>query len=147
LRDLADGRLADSHKAMAAVLKGRLPARYKECVRINAALLLYLSGMPDEAEKDWRRAVRRAEESPQEASGAGPEEGAWRNLYSLYLTRRDFSRAHTLVDQALEASPGNRWAQMAKGFLIRMLGSGDEWESYLRDRSSWKDSLHGIQIA
>ncbi len=147
LRDMVDGRLADCHKAMAAAVNGRLPARHKECVRIDAALLLYLSGMPDEAEKDWRRAIRNAAEAPGEDAVAGPVEGAWRNLFSLYLTRRDFSRAHALVDETLESSPGNRWAQMAKGFLLRMLGSGEEWERYLRDKSSWKDSLYSIQVA
>lgn len=156
LRDLADGRPGDAHGELAAGAKGLSPL-LKDCLRIDAALLLYLSGMPDEAEKEWRRALRTGSggtekgaaslegAAPQE--GAVPQEGAWRNLYSLYLNRRNFTRAHQLVDEALQASPGNRWAQMAKGFLLRMLGTQEDWEGYLRDKSSWKDSLHGIQIA
>lgn len=74
-------------------------------------------------------------------------EGAWRNLYSYYLVRRDFAKAHVLVEDALKNRPGSRWAQIARGFLLRMLGSEEEWEGFLRHKSSWQDSLHGIQIA
>lgn len=180
LRAMTDGRPGDAHGEFAAGAKGLSP-RLKDCLRIDAALLLYLSGMPDEAEKEWRRALRTVsmgvkdrgaplagavhtegaapetgaapneravhEEGAASQEGAAPQEGAWRNLYSLYLNRRNFSRAHQLVDEALQSSPGNRWAQMAKGFLLRMLGTPEDWEGYLRNKSSWKDSLHGIQIA
>lgn len=139
LRFLAAGRPADAHGNLAQAAKTLKPA-LRECLQVNAALLLYLAGMPEEAEIDWLRAVNGG-------GGDGPREGAWRNLYSLYLTRRDFGKAHSLVEDALRARPDNRWAQIAKGFLLRMLGTEDEWEGFLRDKSSWKDSLHGIQIA
>lgn len=163
LRALTQGRSQEAHAALASAEKGRLDPRLKECLRIDAALLLYLAGMPEEAEKEWRRAVSSgsdrkpgagragdgvtSEEGGGPKDGAAPREGAWRNLYSYYLTRRDFTKAHTLVEDALRNRPGSRWAQVAKGFLLRMLGSEDEWEVFLRDKSSWQDSLHGIQIA
>jgi tetratricopeptide (TPR) repeat protein len=156
LRALADGRPSEAHGHLAAASKG-LAADQLECLRIDAALLLYLSGMPEEAEKEWRRALRRgAERSGKSAAGkagteplvrAGPLEGAWRNLYSLHLARKEFARAEAVVDEALALDPGNRWALMARGFLVRMLGTDAEWGEYLRDKSSWRDSLHGIQVA
>lgn len=156
LRALADGRPSESHGHLAAASKG-LAAEHLECLRINAALLLYLSGMPEEAEKEWRRAMRRGAErigkgqggkaGRESSAGTGPLEGAWRNLYSLHLARKEFARAEAVVEEALALDPGNRWAQMARGFLVRMLGTDAEWGDYLRDKSSWRDSLHGIQVA
>lgn len=149
LRSLSDGRPGEAHRDLAEAVKG-LPAGLKDCLRIDAALLLYLAGMPEEAEKEWARIARTGARKPTPAEAAlesAPEEGAWRNLYSLYLSRRDFTRADQVVDAALEIRPGNRWASLAKGFLLRMLGTDEEWAGYLKDKSSWKDSLHGIQVA
>jgi tetratricopeptide (TPR) repeat protein len=149
LRALADGRPSEAHGDLAAASKGLEPGPL-ECLRINAALLLYLAGMPEEAEKEWRRAMRRgAGPAGEDASfdARGPLEGAWRNLYSLHLARKEFSRAEAVVDEALALDPGNRWAQMARGFLVLMLGTDAEWGEYLKDKSSWRDSLHGIQVA
>jgi tetratricopeptide (TPR) repeat protein len=74
-------------------------------------------------------------------------EGAWRNLYSLYLEKREFAKADKLVEDALRSSPRNRWAIQAQGFLLRMLRPEAEWETFLRERSSWQDSLFEIQVA
>lgn len=143
IRSLAEGRASEAHAALAAASKGLrghgAPARLADCLRVDAALLLYLAGLPEEAGRDWRRVL--------EGGSSGAGEAAWRNLYALHLSRRDFAQAHRLVEEALQARPDNRWAHMAKGFLLRMIGSPEDWEDYLRKGSSAKDSLHGIQIA
>jgi tetratricopeptide (TPR) repeat protein len=137
LRDLIDGHGRDAGEEM-AILTKQAPARLRSTLRVDKALLAFLAGLPAEAEKDWRGVLK---------AGSECEEVAWRNLYSLYLTDRDFSKAHGLVDEVLKGNPKNRWANSAKGYLVRMLLPPDDLEDFLRDKSSWQDSLFEIQIA
>lgn len=137
LRDLMEGRIREAGEEIAA-LSRQGPAPLRSALRVDRALLIYLAGLPEEAEKRWSEALR---------SGSGCEEVAGRNLYSLYLGRRDFAKAHGLVDSVLRGDPKNRWANAAEGYLMHMLLSDEEWEAYLRDKSSWRDSLFEIQIA
>lgn len=137
LRDLVDGRMQDAGDAIAALSK-QPPARLRSCLRVDRALLVYLAGFPPDAEKEWRGVLK---------AGSDCEEVAWRNLYSLYLGRKDFAKANGLVDEVLKEDPKNKWANAAKGYLLHMLMPDEEWERFLRDKSSWKDSLYEIQIA
>ena len=138
LRDLVDGRMNEAKEGLAMLAKQKLPPSLRSCLRIDAALLLYLANLPGEAEKDWLQVLKSADPAA---------EGAWRNLFSLYMTRREFTKANGLVEDALQGSPRNKWANLAKGYLLRMLRSDAEWEAFLKAKSSWKDSLFGIQIA
>lgn len=142
LRDFMDGRMREAGTEI-GTLSSKAPAKLKPFLSIDRGLLLLLAGFPDDAEKEWRRALR---------GGGGEEEvdcaeGAWRNLYSLYLGKKDFKDAHGLVDEALKEAPKNKWANFAKGYLLRMLAPGEDWEEFLKEKSSWKDSLFEIQIA
>ncbi len=137
LRDLIDGRARESGEDIAAVLP-QAPARLKSTLRVDRALIMFLAGFPADAEKDWQNVLK---------AGSDCEEVAWRNLYSLYLGRKDFAKAHGLVDEILKGDPKNKWANAAKGYLLRMLMAGEDWEKFLKEKSSWKDSLFEIQIA
>lgn len=136
LRALAHGRIGAARDHLAAAKN--LPRRLLPCRRNNSALLLHLLGLPEDAESEWRRAL---------GEGGPAAEGAWRNLYSLYLARKDFAKAHGLVNATLQKSPKNDWAVAAKGYLLSMLRSDEELEEFLRRNASWKDSLFTIQIA
>jgi tetratricopeptide (TPR) repeat protein len=139
LKDFLDGHVQEAGSEI-GTLASKSPEHLRPFLHIDRGLLLVLEGFPDDAEKEWKRVLRGTDD------GACTE-GAWRNLYSLYLGRQDFKDAHGLVDEALKASPKNKWANFAKGYLLRMLSPGDDWESFLKEKSSWKDSLFEIQIA
>lgn len=123
-------------------------------LKINRGLLLLLNGFPADAEKTWLQAYKRGQKVGDESEGFGNTqqskscaEGAWRNLYSFYLGRKDFKKAHGLVEEALLTSPKNKWANFAKGYLLHMLAPRDDLKLFLQQKSSWKDSLFEIQIA
>jgi tetratricopeptide (TPR) repeat protein len=137
LRDLVDGHVREAGEDMAAV-SSQAPARLKSVLRVNRALILFLAGFPADAEKDWK-AVSRA--------GSDCEESAWRNLYSLYLGRKDFGKASGLADEVLKEDPRNKWANAAKGFLLQRQGTEEDWERFLKEKSEAQDSLFEIQIA
>jgi tetratricopeptide (TPR) repeat protein len=137
LRDLVEGRMQEAGEEFAA-LSRQAPPRLRSGLRVDRALMVFLAGFPDEAEKQWRGLLKSRSEC---------QEVAWRNLYSLYLGRKEFSKAHGLVDDILRGNPKNKWANEAKGYLLHMIMSDEDWELFLRDKSSWKDSLFEIQIA
>ncbi len=123
--------------------QGRFNAKskLKPYLQIDKGLMLLLAGYSNEAENAWMHILR-------DGIIVDPcAEGAWRNLYSLYLGKRQFDKAHGLVDEILKDAPKNKWANFAKGYLLRMLAPGEEWENFLREKSSWQDSLFEIQIA
>lgn len=134
LRQFMQGHIGEAGKEIAALTRDA-PATVRPSLHINRGLLMLLSGFPDDAEKEWMRAEPKC------------AEGAWKNLYSLYLSRNDFSRANGLVEEAIKENPKSKWANFAKGYLLRMLAPGDDWENFLRAKSSWSDSLFEIQIA
>jgi tetratricopeptide (TPR) repeat protein len=140
LKAFMDGRIREAGTEI-GILATEAPSKLRPFLRIDRGLLLLLSGFKEDAEKEWRRVLRGGE-----VDGLCAE-GAWRNLYSLYLSKRDFKNAHGLVEGALKASPKNKWVLFAKGYLLRMLAPGEEWETFLREKSSWQDSLFEIQIA
>jgi tetratricopeptide (TPR) repeat protein len=137
LRNLLTGRVREAGEEMAAIAS-KAPKHLRSGLRVDRALILFLAGFPADAEREWKAVLK---------SGTDCEEVAWRNLYSLYLGRKDFDKAHGLVDEVLKDDPKNKWANAAKGYLLRMLMAGEDWESFLREKSSWKDSLFEIQIA
>ncbi|HKP94579.1 MAG TPA: tetratricopeptide repeat protein [Fibrobacteria bacterium] len=137
LRNLVDGHVQEAGEEIAALTR-QAPPRLRSGLRVDRALLVYLAGFPADAEKEWRGVLK---------AGSDCEEVAWRNLYSLYLGRKDFAQAHGLVDEVLRGDPKNKWANAAKGYLLRMLMSDEDWAVFLRDKSSWQDSLFEIQIA
>lgn len=137
LRDIAAGRIGDARDHFAVTAK-HPPRRLLTCLKVDTSLLLYLMGLPDEAERGWKESLER---------GDMAAEGAWRNLYSVYLGRKDFARAHGLVEEALQRAPKSSWAVSAKGYLLRMLRPDDELGEFLKEKSSWQDSLFGMQIA
>jgi tetratricopeptide (TPR) repeat protein len=136
-RDIVEGRVGDARNAFAIVAK-HPPRRLVTCLKINTAFMLYLIGLPSDAERGWRESLE---------GGDAAAEGAWRSLYSLYLGRKDFAKAHGLVEEALQESPKNKWAVAAKGYLMRMLKPEDDLGAFLKEKASWKDSLFGMQIA
>jgi len=137
LRDLLEGRVREAGEEMAA-LSRQVPPGLRSVLRVNRALILSLAGFPEDAEKEWRGVLE---------SGSECEEVAWRNLYSLYIGQGRLDRADELAGEILKSDPKNKWAAAAKGYLIRMMMPGDEWERFLKEKSSWKDSLFEIQIA
>ncbi|MDB5050282.1 MAG: Tetratricopeptide repeat [Fibrobacteres bacterium] len=137
LRNLLDGHVQEAGEEIAS-LSHQAPPKLRSTLRVDRALLIFLAGFPADAEKEWRGVLK---------AGSDCEEVAWRNLYALYLGRKDFTKANGLVDEILKGDPKNKWANAAKGYLLRMLMSDEDWEGFLRDKSSWKDSLFEIQIA
>jgi tetratricopeptide (TPR) repeat protein len=140
LRDFMDGRIREAGAEIGS-LSRQPQLKLQPFLRIDKGLLMLLAGFPQDAEREWRRGLR-----GKDGDGVCAEV-AWRNLYSLYLADGDFKNAHGLVDEALKSAPKNKWVIFAKGYLLRMLAPGEEWESFLREKSSWKDSLFEIQIA
>jgi tetratricopeptide (TPR) repeat protein len=137
LRDLVDGRVREAGEGIAAALP-KASVRLKPSLKIDRALILFLAGFPADAERDWRGLAR---------PGTGCAEIAMRNLFSLYLTRGDTHSAQDLVDAALKANPRHKWANASNGYLLQMRSTDEEWERYLRDKSSVQDSLFDIQLA
>lgn len=72
---------------------------------------------------------------------------AWKNQFSLYLLRKEYIQADELVSQLLKVDQGKLWAQDAKIYLLKLFGTPADLENYLRENSSWKDSLFALQIA
>ncbi len=140
MRYFVDGKIQEAGTEMAAI-STQVPTKLRSPLLIDRGLLLLLGGFPLDAENTWRRMLKA------DAEGQPCAEGAWRNLYSFYLDSHDFKNANGLVEQALNVAPKNKWANFAKGFLLRMLDPGDGWENFLREKSSWQDSLFEIQIA
>lgn len=140
LRLFMEGKIREAGSEL-AVIASNPPAKLRWPLQIDRGLLLILFGLPKDAEKAWRAVLMAGGENGSCA------EGAWRNLYSYYLASHDIKNAHGLVEQALKVAPKNKWANFAKGFLLRMLDPGDNWETFLREKSSWQDSLFEIQIA
>jgi tetratricopeptide (TPR) repeat protein len=137
LRDLVDGRAREAGEGLAAVLP-KASARLKPILKIDRALILFLAGFPDDAERDWRGLSR---------PGSGCAEIAMRNLFSLYLARGRLDSAQTMVDAALKANPRHKWANASNGYLLQMRSTDEEWERYLREKSEVQDSLFDIQLA
>lgn len=137
LRDLLEGRVREAGETFAA-LAPRATAGTRSSLRVDRAVILFLAGFSKDAEKDWRGVLK---------EGSECQEVAWRNLYSLYVSGRRFDQANGLVEDILKGDPKNKWANAAKGYLLRMLMPGEDWEAFLKEKSSWKDSLFEIQIA
>ncbi len=140
LKNFVDGHIREAGLEIAA-MKYKGLVELGPYLRIDRGLLLIMGGFPQDAEKEWLRVFQ----APSEKEPCA--EGAWRNLYSFYLAKRNFEKANGLVDEALKVDPKNKWANFAKGYLLRMLAPGEDWEMFMREKSSWKDSLFEIQIA
>lgn len=137
LRDLVDGRVREAGEGFASTAS-KAPTALQPVIRNNRALILFLAGFPADAEKDWQGTAARA---------GACDEVFRKNLFSIYLGRNDLAMAHNLVDEVLDKRPKNPWANTAKGRLLQMRASEEEWEGFLREKSEPQDSLFEIQIA
>jgi tetratricopeptide (TPR) repeat protein len=70
-----------------------------------------------------------------------------KNLFSLYISLGSLQKADELLEATLEQNPKTIWAQERKLYLIQSLGSPLEYQQYMKQRVSWKDSLFAVQIA
>ncbi len=107
------------------------------CLGINQGLLKFALGEPDIARKELEKVLKKF---PWKEAG-------WKNLFSINIALEEYEKADILVEEVLDTLPKSIWAQRYKINLIQMLGTENDLAQYLRDKSSWKDSLFAIQIS
>ncbi len=138
LNALVQGRFMKSKERLANLKKMKLSKMLRACFDHDVRTLLYLMGFEKEAEADWVKTLNQT--SP-------VSEGAWRNLFSIYMSHGRTQQANALMEKALQYAPKNKWAVQAKGYLLKSILSEEELGNYLLQQSSWQDSLFEIQIA
>lgn len=137
LRNLVEGHFPEVG-AEWGQMSGKASSAFKPYLRINRGLLMFMAGFQDDAEKEWQT---------QTGVSSVCREVARMSLYNSYLTRKNFIKAQAMVDQILAGEPKDRWANFAKGNLVRMSTSDESWEQFLKEKSNSPDSLFEIQIA
>jgi len=119
------------------LVKQKLPELLRYSIELNWCVASYMVGEVKLA----RKKLKKLEEKYRN------REGTWKNLFSIYIGSGFFQKADELVEGIMDTVPSTIWAQESKINLIDILGTQSDLIEYLKEKSSWRDSLFAIQIA